>query len=323
MTLNKAALAIDGALTNAALARVGTFATSSGTEGVVQATDLKVSVSGNVFSLAGGAALVLNRYQTAPNQMYVVANDGPHSIGAGLMPPSSPSQQTYIVAVAVGDKEFSQAGHPFMAATDPPVGQESTFEYVRPIVVLESAFNSRNYPAVPLARAVIPANTVTFTNAMLTDIRALARPRTDLRMAHVAGPASDNNLNGGGGTPGTYEKFPNVTVITTVVPPWAKKAKIIGFIEGLKLTKAGTGKIRAYVEGQSTPSAVTNLDENTGTTVRRSYSFGGEIDVSAYAGTTKSFSVEATPNDTASKGAWVADNKTSVGMQVYFEENPA
>lgn len=328
MTLNNAAWAIDGALSSAALARTGLYASlPGGTEGIVSRTDLKVTqlaTPGNGLLISGGAAVVLNRYQTTPNQSYVIVNDGTHTVASSSMPAAVGTEQTYIVAIAVGDKEFSNAGHPFMLATDPPVGEEATFAYVRPVVVLESAFNSRAYPAIPLARLVVPASTTTFTTAMITDIRTLANPHSKLEIANVVGPGADNPLNGGGGTPGTYERFPNVPVVSVTVPSWAKTAKIMGFVEGLKLTKAGDGKLRAYVEGTSLNTPVTNVDENAAGSgnERRAYNFGGEIDVSSVAGTSKVFSLQGTPNATADKGALVADGQTSVAMQVYFEEKP-
>lgn len=327
MTFNNSPWAIDGALVEASQARTETYANSSGNEGVVSRNDLKVSqltVAGNGLLISAGAALVLNRYQTTPNQMYVVTNPGGHTVGSSSMPATSTSDRTFIVAIAVGDPEFSQIGHPFMLSTDPPAGSESTFDYVRPVVVLESDFNNRSYPAVPLARLELPANTSTITNAMLTDIREISRPRRSSEVANVTGPSGDNPLNGGGGNPGVYERFPNVNVLTVKIPDWAVKAKIIGYVEGLKLLKAGDGDLRVNISGESLSTPITDFDENAAGAgnERRSYNLGGEIDVRSVAGQTKTFIVQGRPNATADKGALVADGRSSVGLFVQFEERP-
>jgi hypothetical protein len=326
MTLNKAAWAIDGPTINASLARTEAYAATSGAEGVIGRNDLKVTalaVPGNGVMISAGAALVLNRYQTDINQTYTVTNVGTHTVDSSLMPGSQSSEQVYIVAIAVGDPEFSQSGHPFMLATDPPSGQETTFTYIRPIVVLETAFNARSYPAVALARLTIPASTTTIQQSMITDLRQLANPRSKLVIANVAAPGTDNSLNGGGGVAGTYERWPNIGVLSVTVPSWAVKAKIMGFVEGTKLTKATVAQLRAYVEGTSLATPITNVNElDPGTIDRRSYNFGGEIDVSSVAGTSRTFSLQGTPNADASKGGLVSDNQTSVAMQVYFEEQP-
>lgn len=326
MTFDNAAWSIDGTLVKSSQARTAVFSDSGGVEGIVQKGDFKVTQlgsPGNGLLIAGGAGMILNRYQgSTPNQTYVVTNPAAHTVSSAIV--SNPAIQTYVVAVAVGDPEYSQTGHPYMLSTDPPDGAENTFQYVRPIVVLESAFNARNYPAIALARLVVPANTTVLTNAMLTDLRKLARPRTELKMEHVPGPVSTNTLNGGGGVAGTYERWPNVAVVTVTIPSWAVRAKIMGFIEGITLTKAGTANLRAYVEGTALVTPVTNIDENdpgTGND-RRSYNYAGEMDVTSIAGTTKTFSIQATPTTTPSKGALVTNSASSVAMQVYFEEQP-
>lgn len=327
MTLNNAAWAIDGATLNSALARTEAYAANSGSEGIIAKSDLKVqalATPGNGVTIAAGAALVLNRYQSTPNQMYTVLNSGSHIVSSAEMPPSSASQQTYIVGIAIGDPEFSQSGHPFMAATDPPAGEGATFKYVRPIVVLESSFNARAYPAIPLARLVVPANTTTIQNSMLTDLRKMSRPRTKLEIAHVPGPATSNSLNGAGGVAGALERWPNIGVLQVEIPSWAVKAKVIGFIEGAKLTKSGLAVVRGYIEGTSLATSSTNLNDGPATgSDRRHFGFAGEIALTdEVRGTIRTFSVQGAPNNDASKGAYVADSVTSVAIQVYFEEQP-
>lgn len=328
MTLKNAAWAIDGALLNAALARTEAYAATSGAEGIVTATDLKVeplSTPGQGLRINNGAGLVLNRYQgSLINQTYTVVNVGTHTVGSSLMPASNPAQQTYIVAIAVGDPEFSQAGHPFMTGSDPAPGEEDTFEYVRPVVVLESTFNSRNYPAIALARLTIPANTTTITSDMITDLRKLANPRTQLAMAHVnTGLAAgvndylDSNAM-------TWERWPNIGVLTTQIPSWATKAKVFGFIEGavLDANASLSASIRGVIEGTALATGNTEVADTTTAAERRQYNIAGIMDVTSVAGQTKTFSVQAVPINAGSRSKLRAVGSTSVFLQVYFEEQP-
>lgn len=333
MTFLKTAWAIDGATTQSSLARQATFAGTNGAEGIIQKSDLKVSAlatPGQGVQIAAGGALVLNRYQTAPNQTYTVSNPSVHTMGASEMPSSNAAAKSYIVAVTVGDKEFSQSNHPWMLATDPPSGQEATFTYVRPFVIpvanssVTELPTNLGYPALALARLDIPAGVTTIQPGYITDLRKLAQPRAWLAISHVAAPSTANSLSGGGNVAGTYERWPNVPVLSVKVPDWAVKAKISGFVEGARLTKGGYARLRAQVEGTSLATALTNVDEffTAGSADRRAYQIGGEIDVTSVAGTTKVFSVYGTPTNDASKGALTTDASTSVMLQVYFEEVP-
>lgn len=332
MTFLTAPWAVDGALINSSLARLATYASLGGAEGILQKADLKVSAlstPGHGLQIAVGGVAILNRYQDNPDQAYVAYNPTVHTMNSAEMPASNASARQYLVCTTIGDPEFSQVGHPWMLASDPPAGQENTFVYVRPFLVGPVPAGTKkfselglDYPAYALARLEIPANTTTYTNDMIIDLRKLARPRSWEAIAHVAGPGTANPLNGAGGTPGDYERWPNVNVLTVEVPEWAVAAKITGFVEGAKLTKAGQARLRAAVSGTALVTPVTNIDEATpgSSADRRSYNIGGELDIRTQAGNTVTFIVEGTPNNTASKGALTTDSATSVQIRVYFEE---
>lgn len=334
MTFLNAAWAIDGATVQSSLARQSVYAGTNGAEGIIQKGDLKVSAlatPGQGVQIGAGGALLLNGYQTNPDQTYTVSNPAVHTMLASEMPSSNPSDKHYLVCITIGDPEFSQVGHPWMLATDPPEGEEATFEYVRPFIVpcpngtSDASVLNLGYPALALARLEIPGGQTTIQAGYIKDVRKLAQPRSWLAISHNPAPAGTNSLNGAGGIAGTYERWPNVGVLTVDVPSWAVKAKVTGFVEGAKLTKAGYARLRAQVEGTSLVTSLTNVDEtdppNTSTD-RRSYNVGGEIDVTSVAGTTKTFSVYGTPTNDASKGALYSDANTSVLLQVYFEEVP-
>lgn len=332
MTFNSAAWAIDGALMASSLARRAEYAATGGSEGIVSKGDLKVrqlSTPGIGIQIDAGVGLVLNDYQTSPNETYVVSNPAAHTITAGSMPPSNPAAKSYMVAVVVGDPEFSQVGHPFMSSSDPAPGTETTFTYVRPVLIEVPPNTTKldvDYPALPLARIDVPPNTTTIIDSYIKDVRQLAQPRSKTAINHATA-GGNNTLNGGsGGTPGVYEGFPASDVVTAYVPEWATVAKVTGFLEGARLTKAGQGKLRATIVGGGS-TAATNVDESAprNATDRVSYNIGGSIDIPAnLRGTTVAFRVEGTPNNTASKGfLTTVSGATSALLQVIFEEEPS
>lgn len=334
MTFNSAAWAIDGARISSSLARRQAYAATGGNEGIVSAEDLKVlplAVPGVGIRISSGSGLVLNRYQGSTiNETYTVANEGEHTIASVDMPPSDPAAKSHLVAVTIGDPQFSQSGHPWMLATDPPAGQEETFQYVRPHIIRNvpggtgpEYADSLGYPALILARIDVPANTTTITSEMITDLRRLAQPRNSERIEHIDG-AANNLLNGAGGTPGAWENWPNTVYFDLVIPKWATRALVTGFVEGARHTKAGQGKLRVgFVDGGAT--AATNINEPAPAGVdRKSYNVGGEIPIpEAYRGTTRRIRIEGTPDNTASKGFLDTDASTSGQIRVRLEEETA
>jgi hypothetical protein len=319
MTFNKAAWAIDGATVNSALARTEAFAATSGQEGIVEGGDFKVTAlesPGRGIIISPGAGLVLNRYQgSKPNQMYTVTNPTPHSVLDSDMPNASASARTFIVAVVVGDVEFNNSGHPYMPTTLAPE-LRADFEYVRPVVMLESTFNARNFPALAIARIALPAGETTVLQTMITDLRALARPRNKIEIGMATAGAAVNLT----AIYPTFQRFPNIPVLSVRVPSWAKTAKIIGFVEGVRQSASARAVFRPYIEGTTLVGFETNAYEDTGTTAdRHSYSVGGVLDVSSVAGTDRVFSVGAAAVATFAN-KFHTDTATTAVLQVYFEE---
>ena len=184
MTLSNIPFVVDGALTSSALLRKAIYAAVN-SDGVVAEDDLLVAASspaGQSLTVAAGAAVVLNRYQSEPNEVYVVSNPGVHNVTSGDMPGSSGSTTYWMVALVVGDPQagYSQTGHPFMPS-DFDEGQANTYQYAR-IVVLPCASTDDDfadlgvaYPGLALARIALPASTTTVTSGMITDLRKPSR----------------------------------------------------------------------------------------------------------------------------------------------------
>lgn len=331
MTLNKASFIDDGPWLDAGLWRVQAYMAGGRYEGVASADSMQVvplDVPGNGVKILAGAAMVLNRYQSSPTEAYPVVNIGEELLGPSDMPAQATNDRSHLVCVTVGDPNFSQVGHPWMPAVV-PAGEAETFEYVRFFVVQNVPAGTKrfgdlnlHYPAYALARIDIPANTTTVTAARIVDLREIPFPRTTERIEHISGPETANPLNGQGGTPGDYENFPQTVKFTLDIPVWASHAYLTGFVEGLRLSKAGSGKMRIQMGAIGTTN-VTNIDEPppAGASDRKSYNLGGEIPIpKEYRGTSVVVRIEATPNNTASKGFLSAVAASSGQIRVVLAE---
>lgn len=336
MTFQNAPWALDGAQIASSLARLGEYSATAGAEGIISKGDLKVSplsTPGNGVIVAPGGALLLNRYQTSGiDQTYVVSNVGDYTFQATEMPPVSGSAQSHLVCVTIGDPEFSQVGHPWMTASDPAAGTENTFQYVRPFILTNVPSNAdmhyvaqQNlpYPALPLARLDIPANTTTIDSSMIVDLRKLARPRSQEFMVNIGAGAS-NALNGEGGVAGTWENWPGTVHMSIYIPDWAVTAMVQGFMEGARLTKAGRGNLRiAFTNGGNTEWTQINESAPTSGSDRRGYNIGGNISIPAsYRGTTQEIRMEGMPSTAADKGFLTTDTLASGFMRIVLLEEP-
>lgn len=312
MTFENTAWAIDGALLGSSLARRAEYAAVGGAEGVVQKNDLKVTqlaVPGVGLLIEAGVGLINNGYQTNPNETYVVSNPSTHTIPAEAMPAASASARSFIVAVVVGDPDFSQTGHPFMGSDDPPVGEEQSFAYVRPVLieVLNSSVTelTGQYPALVLARVDIPANTTTITNSMITDLRHLARPRQSQEAFVSPGGTWTNGspryIPAGSGFAdwGPQEFRPEVRV-----PEWATRAILIVHVNGARFNDQGAnvaGRLRAKLGSTTGPQTIFDYEATTGGGIQRdNLMCAGEYDVSGLQGQDVFLRVEGHQNAPAS-----------------------
>lgn len=303
MTFENAPSSIDGANLTSALVRKGTFAGTNGAEGIVGKNDLKVTqlgVPGVGVLISSGVGLVLNKYQSPPTETYVVSNPGTHTIPSGSMPGSNPSTKYYIVAIVIGDPDFSQTGHPWMLGTDPPAGAELTFNYVRPTIVEVSASDvtipGAAYPYLALAKLTVPPSTTTIIDAYITDLRSLAQPRSSQNL--LISP-SGSWLNASPvyltSSPSTYATWGASEYAASIaIPSWAKRAIILGKINGVQVADTSInvhGILRCKIGSITGPITVVDLPTATGA-ARFPIETAGEFDVSSVAGTTQNLRIE-------------------------------
>lgn len=307
MTFDNAPSSIDGAMLTSALVRRGNYAGTSGSEGIVQKADLKVTQLGTPgvgVQIAPGVALVANKYQTNPNETYVASNPGVHTIPSGEMPASNPSAKSYIVAVVIGDPDFTQTGHPWMLATDPPAGQETTFQYVRATLIEVSAGATTlagAFPAYPLCRIDIPANTTTIIDSYITDLRKLAMPRQSQEI--FVGNPWTNGAPSRIPAAAAYADWGAAEYAPTVkVPSWAKRAIVVTTISGVRLadtTANVSGNVRTQLGSVTGPTTAFDYSIGGGA-IRDTLTVAGTYDCSTIAGTTVALRVEGYENVPAS-----------------------
>lgn len=333
MTFRTSAWAIDGPLTRASQAREQTYVASAGAEGIAQSADLKVSQlasPGNGLRIGPGGAIILNRYLGLdPDQSYTVSNPDTHTVGAGDMPGSQPTDKQYLVVVTIGDPDYSQTGHPWMASDDPPAGEESSFVYVRPKLIQcpsgteHFAELGLLYPGYALARVAIPAGVTTITDAMITDLREMATPRTAVGTSIVAASGTPDPLEQAAGT---WANWPNVVILQQRVPRWATKAKVFGFVEGARWLDGGGMSARVVMRQGSTILAggpATNVIDTTAVNGGRiNYTFAAEFDIAeAQRGEILNFVAQGTPG-AGSVNKMQTDGNTTAYVYVTYEEVP-
>lgn len=214
------AYAVDGGRVDAAALRRQAWSSTNGASGVTKPLDLKVSaytVPGAGVNIRTGGGVVESTYATAGAcESYEFANTATTQLA---VPGGLPSQTTYYVIARIDDWHFNQTPEP----ADP-----LTYNYVRPDVVTSAALASVSDPYITLAKIVLPANTAAITNAMITDLRNVANPRTKDIVIPAPAVSSDVDqvLNSAAVT---GEIFPaaRIAMQTVDVPAWATRIQIM------------------------------------------------------------------------------------------------
>ncbi|MER2142199.1 MAG: hypothetical protein ABS888_00280 [Eubacteriales bacterium] len=199
------------------VARMLAYAATSGSEGVISTTDLRVTAlptpGASVRVYPGGAA-VLNRYSGAPNQTYTVRS--PSATDVAIPATGSGGGATRYVILRVDDPQYGGQA-PANLANGP---------YVRYDVV--SSITNLAYPFIALAKITQPANTATITGAMITDLRVVANPRE--KQIIIPRPTLANDAASGMSLTATGadgEWFPNAGGVQYIdVPEWASRMQV-------------------------------------------------------------------------------------------------
>lgn len=316
-----------GAQHSPEIARALAYAATGGAEGVVGATDLKVTqlpTPGTSVRLSAGAAIMLNRSAGAggssafgSTQSYV--GRAPTATDIAVDPTTSAGGRTDLVVVRVEDPQYA----PWTAPADPV-----TATYFRPFIVKgvpaatkTAAELNLGYPAVALAKITLPASTATVTNSHITDLRRIARPRSERRLIPVY-QSGNSALNQAAGV---WQNWPLVASLNLEVPDWATvlRAKLdIGGVQ--QLVGSIQGAIRLNFQGTYTQQV--GYDFNwTGTPARHTLIQGGEIPITD---AQRAAGVANLKSEGMRSGTWVsgatlqADPWTTGFFDVEFTERP-
>ena len=213
MTLTQA-YAVDGGRVPAAMLRRTLWASTGGATGVIGVGDLKVTAlptPGTSVNVAPGGAIMATRYAGASaNETYAVVNDA--TVSVAIPATGSGGGRTDYIILKIDDWHFDGSQQ---APADPKTALYCSLQRV-------SSITGLGYPFVVLAKITIPASTGTITNAMITDMRKVAQPRTKRYVKGV--PLVANQKETLNST--TREYFPNPGKVTVDVPTWATNVKI-------------------------------------------------------------------------------------------------
>lgn len=217
------------------VARLLAFAAIGGAEGVVEPGDLKVlplDVPSGSVRVVVGAALIRNRATGGAQQTYVARN--PTEDVVSISETGSAGGRSDLIVAQIEDPNM--AGEPWQDPTDPKVGPY-VFTRVIPNVPagttrLQDVPGYEGRSAITLARVDLPASTGTVTAALITDLRKLARPRSERQV--VKGTLTDKTVTL---STSSWQAFPEKPITGLVVPTWATHAAIridttIRFVSG-------------------------------------------------------------------------------------------
>lgn len=149
-------------------ARMSLHAATKGARGVYGPGDMAVRalpVPGAAVRVHRGGAVTPNDYPGAFNQSYAITEES--STDVPIPATGSSGGATRYLIVRIDDDQY--AGNPPEDVVNGP--------YNRYAVV--SSISGLQYPHVPLAKIVQPANTATITAGMIEDIREIALPRVE------------------------------------------------------------------------------------------------------------------------------------------------
>lgn len=208
-----------GARHSAAAARNLAWNATGGKTGIATSESLEVkalSTPGGAVQVMPGGAVIESTYQGALQQSYTVRNASATQVS--VLSNNTSSTITRYVSIIIEDPTYAGG-----APDSIPNGPYNSFRV---------AGASQNiHPEIRIAKIVIPPQTSTITNAMITDLRVLANPKREevifgrprisddevgstLRASNEAG---GEYFPGGGSSPNTFR---------VTVPSWANRVMI-------------------------------------------------------------------------------------------------
>lgn len=259
------AYAIDGGRVPASMLRMVAWVATGGASGIVTPTDLKVTAlttPGGAVSIAPGGAIIPTRFgNSTKQQSYAVANDQAFNVS---IPAAGASGRTDYVILRISDPQY--------AGQAPANPEEALYCEVVTVSSLPTS-----YPYVPLAKIVLPSNTATITNAMITDLRKVAVPRRSRHLFAYNLTGADQDVLAG------TETWPDL-VHYVDIPEWAVKAHIVATFAQITVptgtNQQGWLSARLSGGGMGISTAPTRFDGSApASRTRQTYVTADDIDI--------------------------------------------
>ncbi|MBG7704911.1 hypothetical protein HCJ76_44320 [Streptomyces sp. MC1] len=223
---------VEGTAASEETLRLVVEAAACGGEGVVGPADLLVTAldaPGDAVQVAPGAMVVKRRAATGGgNQSYAARMPTPEQVD--IEPTGTDGGRSDLIIARVEDP---YGGETWPAPEDPTVGP---YVFTRVISDVPPGTTSvldvdPDSTAITLARLDIPVSTSAITAAMVTDLRQMARPRSQTSRRYV--PGAWSTPDDVGPVTDTWEAFPLGATWTEKVPEWATHVAVHAVITGL------------------------------------------------------------------------------------------
>lgn len=306
--------AVTGGTNSAAEARLMLQASTRASQGVVEATDLKVAATSTPSSsveVAAGACIILG-VEVNFQGSYSGVNAGTDMLA---VPASGGSATHHLIVARAEDPTFS--GSPW--TTDLESGEPVVKAVLIPSVAAGTTAVPAGTSGIPLARIDLPSSTSTVTDAMIVDLRGMVDARQERHLLVQTPTALSTDI---GGTSGTFTNFSTAAGWSVTVPTWASQV-VISLSAGQIRYNTGVffGALRATF-GSSLAVQSVNLDDNTTGTRRNTAVLGDTLTIpDAYRGTSQTLRFQAC-GLSGNAGFIGVDGASTLVADVVFLEAP-
>lgn len=323
MTWTQGLWAVDGNTLDASLWRQELYASTLKRSGIMSPADLKVtafSTPGAGVNIAGGSCVIAGQELSGGAQgSYYGFNNGTDTVSVAA---TGGSVRSDLIIARVEDPTFSGSPWTWNPATQNLIYSRDISGVSNSTVTVPAGTTG-----IPLARIDIPASTSAITNAMITDLRALANPirETDL---YVLTPTTTDSMNMATDSKTVFRNwgpaFPAV-----YIPPWAVTMRVMFMVAAS--TVGGSTNGAAIVMQLKVGSSITSQgggmgDPSVGNVLTGFQSvgmLGDNINVSSLQGQTVTVQPQARiVNGTSVQGTITINSSSTETLTCHFLEAP-
>lgn len=315
--------AVDGNTLDASLWRQQLFASTLKRSGIMAPADLKVtafSTPGAGVNVAGGSCVIAGQELSGGQQgSYYGFNNG---VDVVTVAATGGSPRSDLIIARVEDPTFSGSSWPWNPATQNLI-------YSRDLSGVSSSATTvpGGTTGIPLARIDVPASTSAITNAMITDLRALANParQNDL---YVLTPVATDAMSAATDSKTVMRNW-GPAFPTVYIPTWAVLMRMV-FTVSASLVGGGTFGCAIVLQVKVGPSITSQIsgmgDSAVGTNTIGFQSvglLGDTVNVSSLQGQTVTVQPQARIINSASvQGSVTINGASTETLQCYFLEAP-